>query len=66
MKLSLKEILDMLAAFFTIIVSLMALKGTIDVYKSGFFHKVGHLVDHYHAEIEDIEKKETPILKKLK
>lgn len=65
MKWSLKEVLDMLAAFFTIVVSVIALKGTIDIYRSGFFHKVGHLVDHYHAEVLEIEKKNAQVIKKL-
>lgn len=63
MKKRLKEILDMLAAILTIIVSIVALKGTFDIYQSGFFHKMGHLIDHYHTQIIAFEKKDGKRLK---
>ncbi len=44
----LKEHLDMWAAIFTIILSLIALKGSFHLYQSGLLHKMGHLISYYH------------------
>ncbi len=50
-----KDILDMLAAIFTIIVSWIAISGVIHAYETGFFHKLDKIVSHYHNEITHIE-----------
>lgn len=52
---TLKDKLDMAEAICTIIVTIMALWGTIAAYRSHLFHKVSHLIDHYHAEIAKVE-----------
>ncbi len=52
---TLKDILDMLAALFTIIVSWIAIGGVIHAYETGFFHKLDKIVAHYHNEITRIE-----------
>ncbi len=51
-----KDILDMLAAFFTIVVSWAAIAGVVKAYETGFFHKVDKIVAHYHNEITKIER----------
>ncbi len=50
-----KDILDMLAAIFTIIVSWIAISGVVHAYETGFFHKINKIVAHYHNEITRIE-----------
>ena len=60
----LKDILDMLAAFFTIVVSWAAIAGGVRAYESGFFHKLDKVVTHYHNEITKTE--ENDIEKMLK
>ncbi len=52
---TLKDKLEIAEAVCTIIVTMMALWGSIAAYQSHLFHKVGRLIDHYHAEIEKIE-----------
>ncbi len=58
MKAWIKDILDMLAALFTIIVSLMAVGGTLVAYEHDFFKKLNHVVNYYHQEIKNIEEKD--------
>ncbi len=50
-QLTFKDRMELLEAFCTIIVSIMALWGSVRVWESGFFHKLGHLVDHYHEQV---------------
>ena len=47
-----KDILEILEAICTIIVSIGAIWGTVIAWENGFLHKVKHLVDHYHAQLE--------------
>lgn len=57
MKQVIKDILDMLAALFTIIVSLMAVSGTVLAIEHDFFKKLNHVVNYYHEEVRKIEEK---------
>ena len=43
-----RDFLDLMETVLTIVVSLMALSGTFAVYKSGFFHKLNHVIEHFH------------------
>ena len=52
---TLKDTLDMLEAVFTIIVSLMAIWGTLIAWENGFWHKVKHIADHLHTEYQTNE-----------
>lgn len=58
MKQWIKDILDMLAALFTIIVSAMAVSGTLLAIEHDFFKKLNHVVNYYHHEIQKVEEKE--------
>lgn len=57
MKQVIKDVLDMLAALFTIIVSLMAVSGTVLAIEHDFFKKLNHVVNYYHEEVRKIEEK---------
>lgn len=50
--MKIKEVLDILEDIMTIVVSVIALSGTWIAYERGFFHKVDHIVNHYHAVVE--------------
>lgn len=52
-----KEILDILEDIMTIVVSIIALSGTWIAYERGFFHKIDHIVNHYHTVVEAEEAK---------
>lgn len=54
-RLSLKDKLDIAEAVCTIIVTVMALWGTIVAFQHNLFHKIDHIIDHYHTEIEQKE-----------
>ena len=56
-QLTFKDKMDILEAFFTIVVSIIALWGTFTAIENGFFSKMKHLVDHYHEQIvqEEVE-----------
>ncbi len=56
MNQKLKETLDVLEDIMTIIVSLMAIWGTVVATRNGFFHKVKELADHYHADMLRVER----------
>ena len=56
-QLTFKDKMDILEAFFTIIVSIIALWGTFTAVENGFFSKMKHLVDHYHEQITQEETK---------
>ena len=55
-KLSFKDKMDIMEAICTIIVSVMAIWGTVVAWENGFWHKLKHIADHVHAQIE-MEKK---------
>ncbi|MBP5343715.1 MAG: hypothetical protein J6Y85_01375 [Alphaproteobacteria bacterium] len=50
------EIMDILAALCTIIVSIAAIWGSINLWSSGVWHKLMHVLNHYHHEIVMQEK----------
>lgn len=50
--MKIKEVLDILEDIMTIVVSVIALSGTWIAYERGFFHKIDHIVDHYHTVVE--------------
>ena len=52
---TLKEKLEVAEAVCTIIVSIMALWGTIVAVQHDLFQKATRLINHYHAEIEKLE-----------
>lgn len=43
-----RDFLELMETVLTIIVSLVALSGTFAAYKSGFFHRLDHVIKHYH------------------
>ena len=43
-----KDKLEIVEAFFTIVVSIMAIWGTLVAWENGFWHKLNTLVDHLH------------------
>lgn len=49
-----KTILDIAESVATILMFFMAVWGTIVSFEEGFWHKLNHIVDHYHQKI-DIE-----------
>ena len=57
--------MDILEAFFTIVVSIIALWGTFTAMENGFFSKMKHIVDHYHEQIVQEENKLTSVEKNL-
>ncbi len=62
-KWTLKDKLEMAEAVFTIIVSVMAIWGTIVAWENGFWHKLKHIADHMHQEFtqaETTEREELP------
>ena len=50
------EIVDILSAVCTIIVSVVAIWGSVNVWSSGLWHKFNHVLDYYHREIVAKEK----------
>jgi len=58
-KFTLKDKLEMAEAIFTIIVSIMALWGTVVAWENGFWHKLKHIADHMHSRIEEEERNHT-------
>lgn len=64
-QLTFKDKMDILEAFFTIVVSIIALWGTFSAVENGFFSKMKHLVDHYHEKIIQEEAKLTTVKKDL-
>ena len=45
-----KDKLEIVEAIFTIVVSVMAIWGTLVAWENGFWHKVKHIADHLHEE----------------
>ena len=64
-QLTFKDKMDILEAFCTIVVSVIALWGKFTAIENGFFSKVKHLVDHYHEQIIQEENKLDSVEKKL-
>jgi len=56
-KLSFKDKMDILEAVCTIVVSLMALWGSIVAWENGFWHKLKHVIDYSHEKIVAEESK---------
>ena len=54
-KYTLKEKLDIAESISTVLMFLMAVWGTVAAYEEGFWHKLMHIVNHYHSEIARIE-----------
>ena len=55
---TLKDKLEIAEAVCTIIVTVMALWGTLAAFQHNLFQKATRLIDHYHQEIEALEKEE--------
>lgn len=55
---TLKEKLDIAESISTVIMFLMAVWGSIAAYEADFWHKLNHIVSHYHAEIIKAEQAE--------
>lgn len=55
-KLSFKDKMEIMEAICTIIVSVMAIWGTVVAWENGFWHKIKRIADHVHAQIETEEK----------
>jgi len=51
MKYTVKEKLEIAESVVTIIMFVMAIWGSIIVYEEQFWHKLNHIVSHYHEEI---------------
>ena len=51
-KYSMKEKLDIAESIVTILMFLMAVWGSIVSFEHGFWHKLYHVVDHYHRTID--------------
>ena len=64
-ELTFKDKMDILEAFFTIVVSIIALWGTFSAVENGFFSKMRHIVDHYHEQIVQEEAKLSAVKKDL-
>ena len=64
-----KDKLEITEDIFTIVVSVMAIWGTLIAWENGFWHKVKHIADHLHDEynvsdtIHAAEKKVDRVLK---
>ncbi len=54
-KYNLKEKLDIAESISTVLMFLMAVWGSIVAYEAGFWHKLMHIINHYHTEIIKIE-----------
>ena len=54
-KYTLKEKLDIAESISTVLMFLMAVWGSIVAYEAGFWHKIMHIVNHYHSEIVRLE-----------
>ena len=50
-KWSFKDKLEIAESIFTIIVSIMAIWGTVVAWQNGFWHKLERVTDHFHREI---------------
>lgn len=50
-KYTFKEKLDITESIVTILMFLMAIWGTVVSFEEGFWHKLNHIVSHYHDRI---------------
>ncbi|MFI3240939.1 MAG: hypothetical protein R3Y43_00035 [Alphaproteobacteria bacterium] len=55
-KQDIKEFLEITEAIFTIVVSIIAVWGTLHAWESGFLNKLHKIVEYNHARIVNIEK----------
>lgn len=55
-KYTMQEKLDIAESVVTIIMFVMAVWGTIISIEQGFWHKLNHIVNHYHHELKQTEK----------
>lgn len=53
-----KDKLEIAEALCTIIVSVMALWGTVVAFQHQVFQKASHLIEHYHQKVIELEKKD--------
>jgi len=66
-----KDKLEIVEAIFTIVVSVMAIWGTLAAWQNGFWHKLNRVVDHMHHElvinkdIQSADKKAIKLIKKV-
>lgn len=56
-KYTVKEKLEIAESIVTIIMFVMAVWGTIISIEKGFWGKLNHIVDHYHQQVNYLEKK---------
>ena len=56
-KLTVQDKLEMAEAICTIVVTIMALWGTISALNHSLFSKMAHLIEHYHKEVVLCEEK---------
>ena len=59
---SFKDKLEITESIFTIIVSVMAIWGTIVAWQNGFWHKLERVTDHLHQDI--VNNKDIKLLEK--
>lgn len=55
-KWTFKDKLEITESIFTIIVSLIAIWGTVVAWKNGFWHKLEHITNYVHHEIMEDKK----------
>lgn len=64
-----KDKLEITESIFTIIVSIMAIWGTLIAWENGFWHKLERVTDHLHQEImadKDIKSANYKVFKLIK
>lgn len=64
-----KDKLEITESIFTIIVSVMAIWGTLVAWENGFWHKLERVTDHLHQEMvinKDIQSVDNQTLKLIK
>ena len=57
-RLTIKDKLEIAEALCTIIVTIMALWGTISAFQHNLFQKATHLIEHYHQKVIELEEKD--------
>ena len=68
-KWTFKDKLEITESIFTIIVSIMAIWGTLIAWENGFWHKLERITDHLHQEMivnKDIQSVDNKTLKLIK
>ena len=66
-----KDKLEIVEAIFTIVVSVMAIWGTLVAWENGFWHKLERITDHLHREymaddkVISVEEDAAKIIKKV-